>query len=211
MVRLISRKNYDKLGVLIKAYFGFQKHFTWIKNVNHPGIKPCIYALWHAHQFCVFGIPEKENLSIMISSSLDGEIIASGVEMLGIKTVRGSTGRYGSVSGTMQLIDRLTEGECGAITVDGPRGPAGKVKGGIVKIARKANVPIVPVVWHSNQWNFFRLPGWDKMTAPFGPANLVNLYGEPIYAEGDDNSVMEKIQKSLEDLEKRVKGVNVCK
>ena len=206
MVRLISRNNYDKLGLLIKMYFSFQKHFTWIKNVNHPCIKPCIYALWHAHQFCVFGIPEKEKLNIMISSSLDGEIIAKGVEMLGMKTVRGSTGRHGSVSGTMQMLDRLAEGECAAITVDGPRGPARKVKGGIVKIAKNANVPIVPVVWYAKQWNFVQLPSWDKMTAPIGPVNLINLYGEPIYAEGDDDEVMEKIQKSLEDLEMKVKS-----
>ena len=94
----------------------------------------------------------------MISNSDDGKIIATVVENMGFKTVRGSSNRKGCVSGTMQMVERLKAGECGAIMVDGPRGPLREVKNGIIKIAKLTNAPIVPVVWYCPQFNFVKLP-----------------------------------------------------
>jgi lysophospholipid acyltransferase (LPLAT)-like uncharacterized protein len=148
----------------------------------------------------------------MISNSVDGEIVAQGTEMLGFKTVRGSTGRKGSIIATRQLIERLGAGECAAITVDGPRGPAKWVKGGIVKIAKAAGAPIVPVFWYGEQLNLITLPSWDKMKIPIGPTKTINICGDPIYVppdlpDGDDHLIIEKIQTSMEDLEKRAADV----
>jgi len=208
MVRLINQKNYDKLGLLIKGFFGFQRHFTHIRNINYPELNSCIFALWHAHQFSLFGLEDKGHTNIMISNSADGEIVAMGVEMLGFKTVRGSTGRKGSITATKQLIERLQNNEFAAIMVDGPRGPARKVKGGIVRIAKNANVPIIPMIWYCPQKNFITLPSWDKMSSPIFDCKILNIYGEPIYVDPntydeDEKPIIDKIQASLEDLEKR--------
>ena len=92
--------------------------------------------------------------------------------------------------------------------VDGPKGPAKVVKDGVVKIAKMAGVPIVPVYWYSKNFSFAKFPSWDEMRCPILATNLINLYGEPIYVspDGDDNAEEEarlKVQNCLEELERK--------
>lgn len=212
MVRLINEKNAEFFANVVYRVLKFQEYFTRIININYQNNEPCIYAMWHGQQFCVHGIPNREKLNILVSTSIDGEIITRTVQKWGFKTVRGSTARKGAVGGTMQIIERLKSGESVAIMVDGPRGPAKKVKGGVVKIAQMADVPIVPVVWYSPQKNFLKLPSWDSMQTPFLYTKIVNLYGNPIRVSADSEDKDEMfyismIQRSLNELEQNVPSV----
>lgn len=212
MVRLINEKNAEFFANVVYRVLKFQEYFTRIININYQNTEPCIYAMWHGQQFCVHGIPNREKLNILVSTSIDGEIITRTVQKWGFKTVRGSTARKGAVGGTMQIIERLKSGESIAIMVDGPRGPAKKVKGGVVKIAQMAGVPIVPVVWYSPQKNFLKLPSWDAMQIPFLFTKIVNLYGNPIKVstdakDKDEAFYISMIQRSLNELEQNVPSV----
>lgn len=213
MVRLINDNNIDFLATCVYKSMRLQEFFTHIVEINNKEIKPCIYVMWHAEQFLIHGIKDKAHLNVLISNSIDGEVIARAVEKWGFKVVRGSSGKKGAIASTMQMIERLNEGECVAIMVDGPSGPLRKVKPGAIKIAKKTGAPIVPVVWYSPQWNFVNLPSWDKMTTPLGDCNIINLYGEPIYVPEDFpedrmQEIKDKIKNSLEDLEKRIPEVH---
>lgn len=206
MVRISSDKQLNFLAKLVEITFKIQEPFTKIKEVGNPLIKPCVYAMWHAHQCCIYGIKEKGILNVLISRSIDGEIIARTVEKLGFKTVRGSKGKKGSVEASLQLIDRLKKGENIAMMVDGPRGPAKVVKDGVIKIAKLAKAPIVPIYWYSKDKNLVTFPSWDKFRYPLFYARLVNLYGEPIYVDEkntpeQDEQVRMQLQQSLNDLE----------
>lgn len=208
MVRISSEQQLDFLAKLVYVIFRIQEPFTRIKEVNNPLIKPCIYAMWHAHQCCIHGIKDKKNLNVLISRSVDGEIIARTVEKWGFKTVRGSKGKKGSVEATMKLIERLKAGECVAMMPDGPRGPANVVKDGVIKIAKMSQAPIVPVYWYSPDWSFLKIPSWDSFRYPFFYTRLLNLYGEPIYVNPDnteeqDEEVRLQLQHALDELEKR--------
>lgn len=181
---------------------------THIKEVNAPIKKPCVYAMWHAHQCCVHGIEDKAHTNILISRSVDGEIIARVVEKWGFKTVRGSKGKKGSVEATMQLISRIKEGECIAMMVDGPAGPPKLVKKGVIKVAKLSGAPIVPIYWYSPEFTFAKFPSWDSFRIPIGNTHLINLYGKPIYVNSDnsdeqDEEIRQQLQASLEDLEAR--------
>ena len=207
MVRLFDGKNVTKVSHLIFRVLKIQELFTRIIEVNNPDKMPCIYAMWHAHQFCVRGIRHRSKLHVLVSRSRDGEIIADVVERWGFKTVRGSKGKKGAVEATMQMISILKSGENCAMMVDGPKGPARVVKDGVIKIAKMAGVPIVPVYWYSKNFTFAKFPSWDEMRSPIFATNLINLYGEPIYVpqDGDENTEEEarqKLQQSLEQLEK---------
>ena len=162
--------------------------------------------MWHSHQFCVHGIRNRQKLNVLVSRSRDGEIIADVVEKWGFKTIRGSKGKKGAVEATMQMITALKNGENCAMMVDGPRGPVKVVKDGVVKVAKMAGVPIVPVYWYSTNFNFVQFPSWDKLRMPILDVNLVNLYGEPIYVNEDSDieEVRQKIQASLEELERKI-------
>ncbi len=136
MVRLINDSNLKFLTSAVYRILRFQEIFTHIENHNHPKNPPCIFALWHANQLLVHGIKDRKNLSVLISNSIDGQIVASVCENWGFKVVRGSSGKKGSVESTMQMLERLKNGESVAIMVDGPHGPLHKVKNGAIKLAQ---------------------------------------------------------------------------
>ena len=201
MVRLLNIDNVDLIARGVTAFFSIQQYFTHIANINHPNVKNCVYALWHNHQCCVYGLPDKKNTNVMVSRSKDGEVVARAIhDAFGFKIVRGSKGRQGAVEATKQLIEALKKGEYGAIMVDGPRGPQYVVKEGVIKIAKLSGAPIVPLAWYSDNFNLVKFPSWDKLEVPVGDVRLVNLYGDPIYvpADGDDEAD-EKIRLELEE------------
>ena len=216
MVRIVNKNDVGRMADFVTGFFSFQKYFTHIVPVNHPDLTSCIYAMWHNHQCCVYGLPDREHTNVMVSRSKDGEIVANAIERaFGFKTVRGSKGRQGAVEATMQMIDALKKGESGAIMVDGPRGPLHEVKDGVIKIAKLSGAPIVPLVWYSPNFNLFKLPSWDKLQMPVLDVRLINLYGEPIYvpADGDEasdekirlelqNKLLELLEKAPEEYEK---------
>ena len=185
MVRLINDQNMDFIANTVYSAMRLQEHFTHIYEHNNPKISPCIYVMWHANQLLVHGIEDKAHLSILISNSIDGEIVARAVEKWGFKVVRGSSNKKGAVESTMQMLNRLKNGECVGIMVDGPSGPLHKVKNGAVKLAQMSGAPIIPAYWYSPQKTLVSLPSWDKMKFPFGNRNILNLYGEPIYVKAD--------------------------
>lgn len=208
MVRIINGKNVKSLANITYKILRIQEKFTHIEEFNNPGISPCIYALWHSNQFLVHGIRNRDKLSVLISTSIDGEIVAEVCKNWGFRVVRGSSGKKGAVESTMQMLARLKEGECVAIMVDGPHGPLHKVKNGAVKLAQMSKAPIIPVHWFSPQKTFITLPSWDKMKTPLGKCNILNIYGEPIYVsenatEEELANVKENIRNQLFDIEKK--------
>lgn len=209
MLKVLFKENRDKLSTLVKAFFSYQRHHTHIIEVKNPNVEPCLYAMWHGNQCAVFGLPNKGITNVLISRSKDGDAVASGVEMLGFKVVRGSKGKKGAVEASLQMIEALKAGENCAMMVDGPKGPVKVVKDGAIKIAKLAKVPIVPVCWYSTNFNWIRFSSWDRFSLPIGDVNLINLYGEPIYVDPDgdnasDEAARLKLQKSLEDLDERI-------
>lgn len=209
MVRFINNKSVIILKEAVNGYMQLQKYFTHIVEVNNKHLEPCIYAMWHADQFSIYGIPNKSQLSVLISNSFDGDIVAYAVEGLGFKTVRGSAGKRGAIESSLQMTARLEAGECIALMVDGPQGPLHNVKNGAVRLAKISGAPIVPMGWYCAQWNFVNLPSWDKMTAPIGDCKILNLYGEPIYVSKSlpveqEARVRKQIKEALDNIHKRL-------
>jgi len=73
------------------------------------------------------------------------------------------------------MIDHLTAHGFGAHILDGPTGPMGKIKAGIVKMALDSNALIIPLyaqaekAWFFNSWDRFMLPKpFSKVTLTFG-------------------------------------------
>ncbi len=198
MVRLINDYNLGLITDGIYSWMKLQEKVTYMVDYNNPKITPCVYVMWHGNQFCVHGLPDKNNVNILISTSKDGQIVSDICHRMGFQTCRGSSMRRGAVSGTLKLINKLKNGENVAIMVDGPRGPLYSVKPGAIAIAREAKVPIVPMNWYSKDFTFVKFNTWDKMTCPFGPARVLNTFGEPIYVEGKtDEEAAEEIKTAL--------------
>ncbi len=179
-----KRKVVSILSFLVKNFYAFESLFYDCKNVNYPKQKPAIFALWHAHQCALYANEDRGSLNVMISKSNDGDIIAAATEHMGIKTVRGSHKRSGA-GATLAMLEKLEQGESAAVTVDGPRGPKGKVKDGVINIAKLSQVPIIPMTWYSPSKWLLKFDTWDEFRFPLLGVKTIAVYGEPIYVPAD--------------------------
>ena len=188
---------------LLKLFFLTEQHLLKIKHINYPEGQ-FIMSMWHRHQCLTYGIKDKNKFFALISASNDGEIIAEAAKVLNIQSVRGSSGRRG-VAASLELIEKLKEGNSVAIMVDGPRGPRGKVKDGIINIAKITGVPIIPAYWTSKDKTFLTFNTWDKFQVPIGFCKSVAIYGKPIYIP--ENITKEEMQAKCLEIEEAMNNL----
>jgi lysophospholipid acyltransferase (LPLAT)-like uncharacterized protein len=134
----------------------------------------------------------------MISQSQDGEMIAGVAAKSGWLPVRGSSSRGGSQALKI-LVERLKETGLAAHIVDGPRGPAGKLKHGAIHLAQATGAAIVPTyisaekAWYFNSWDKFLLPKpFSRVTLRFGDMINLSATGNP--------EELERQRKYIEDI-----------
>lgn len=139
-----------------------------------------LFALWHGELLPLLWHQRGENVAIVISEHRDGEIIARIAESLGYATVRGSSSKGGSraLIGLMREIDA---GRDGAITPDGPRGPARVFAPGAAVAAQRTGALIAPIrarasrAWRLKSWDRFLIPKpFARVTVSFGPLTGVD-------------------------------------
>ena len=123
-----------------------------------------IYASWHQRFFPGITLfSRRKPISIMISRSRDGEFISGIVRLLGWYPVRGSSSKGGRQA-LRKLKKLVQEGYKVGHIVDGPRGPFGVVKPGLLIIAQATGMPIIPIIisaekkWVFNSWDQFMVP-----------------------------------------------------
>lgn len=184
---------------------------TSVKQVNNKALTRAIkkhgsviLATWHQNIFFSIWLLRKKELTALISSSEDGEIISNVFNNYGFSAVRGSSTR-GGIPAIKQLIDLLKKGNSVAITPDGPLGPPKKIQSGVILLAKFANVPIIP--WHYEPKNHWKLNSWDNHKIPKPFTSIIESFGEPFYVPKklfpeEVPSLCEKLEASLEELTK---------
>lgn len=139
--------------------------------------RPFIFALWHNRILPLLYAHRHEGMVLLISRHRDGGYLATLAERWGYRFVRGSSQRGGDV-GLLGVVRALKEGSVVAVTPDGPRGPAERVKPGVVAAAQHAGVPIVPATARVNRaWT---LASWDRFAIPKPFATIEVVYGAPL-------------------------------
>ncbi len=139
--------------------------------------RPVLLCAWHQQLFSAirhFRTYSKFHPGLMISQSRDGDLIAGVANKTGWHTPRGSSTRGGK-NAMAAMIKHLNQYGFGAHLLDGPTGPVGKVKAGIIKIAQETDALVVPFyitvqkAWLFNSWDRFVLPKpFSKVTLTFG-------------------------------------------
>lgn len=145
--------------------------------------KTVICCGWHQQFFSAiryFKTYARFNPAIMISQSRDGELIAGVAEKTGWHTARGSSSKGGKEA-MQEMIEHLKKYHFGAHILDGPRGPMGRVKAGVIKMAKESNAFIVPFYMYADKAWFFN--SWDRFMLPKPFANVTLLFDEPISFE----------------------------
>lgn len=148
-------------------------------GVEQTTMGPCGIAHWHGDELAL--IPRFGHIgpTILVSHSKDGSFMAKGATALGYRVTRGSSSR-GAVGGLLALIKAVRKGNAVVLAVDGPQGPRGVCKPGIVRVVQKSGVPLFPVgVAGSNRFVFKK--SWNQAYLPIPFSRQVVWVDKPIY------------------------------
>lgn len=145
--------------------------------------KTFVYALWHQNLVGAIFSHIGERFTMVISESSDGELVAITCEKFGHIPARGSSTRGGKKA-LIEIVKNVRRGIPGALSVDGPKGPAKQVKPGVIEIARLAECPILPLSPYAKSfWTFEK--SWDQFRVPKPFTKIVVVIGEPIYVDAN--------------------------
>lgn len=181
-----------QLAYLFVKLISYTYRFERIGEQADPSKENYIFGIWHQNIISALTAYRDTPHAMIISPSKDGQIVANACSKFGHFPVRGSSSRQGG-SALKGMISKLRSGIPGAITVDGPKGPAHIPKKGIFELSYLAKTPIVPLIllpqsyWAINSaWDQFRIP------KPF--SKIYVKHGTKISPDKNDK------EKSFEDL-----------
>ena len=178
--------------------------------LNAPGGR--ILCMWHSRTIPPAARYRGQDITILISLSRDGELIAKILAALGYPALRGSSGPSGARV-LASCIKLLRSGRTLAVTPDGPRGPSGVLQGGVMTMARKSGCVLVPVGSSARPRIVTR--SWDRFVMPLPFARAVMVFGEPMAVPPDaDEATIEALRarfqaemRRLQDEADRLLGV----
>ncbi len=147
----------------------------------NPPPGPAIYAFWHNRILAITAAflrvyPRgRRGVLVLTSASKDGMWLGLVARHLGMGSVRGSSSRRGATA-MRELLERVDAGYDIAITPDGPRGPKYVLGPGLVYLAHKAQLPVLPChaefhgAWQLRTWDGFMIPKpFSRVEVTLGP------------------------------------------
>ncbi len=151
--------------------------------------RPIIYVVWHGQILMLPWANARlrrthgaHRVSVLASRSRDGEMVARYAARFGVAAIRGSSSR-GGIVGLRSLVAAVQSGQDVALVPDGPRGPRGQLKEGVVLLAALTGAPVVPLAVAAHPAR--RLASWDAFLVPLPFARCALVLGEPLSVPRD--------------------------
>ena len=175
--------------------FGREIEEEYIEKNPHKGV---LYASWHRGLFFVIYWDRHQKVVSIASASEDGELAAQAARRFGWITSRGSSSR-GGWQAYREMEALLNQGHKGGLVADAPRGPRFVSKLGIIYLARRTGIPIIPVIWSADR--FWKLNSWDRTIIPKPFARIVALFADAVIEVPADASreACERYRRQLDD------------
>jgi hypothetical protein len=208
MIKQLSRIAI-KFGLMPLAYYLIRIYFSSIKirTINEDLVinrfksdQKAIGAIWHQRIILALSYAKKFRAykpSVMISQSRDGDVIADVYSRFNFRPVRGSSSRGGREA-LAAIIADLSQNPFAVHVLDGPRGPKGVVKPGVVVMAQLSGVPIFPAYLSVNR--AWVLKSWDRTLIPKPFSTIFVRWGDPVIVPAHlDDKTFESTRKKIED------------
>lgn len=213
-MKLLSK---EKKRALIKRFFPYFinkinkllfKTIFWKTQGIENGNKiesPVVIAFFHGRMMMLpyfyNTLRPNKKIKMIVSNHFDGELVGKIVSYIGIDVLKGSSTRGGVK--LLKEIMGIKDFDIG-ITPDGPKGPAEKVKNGVIYISKITGFPILPVTYSVKKKKI--LNSWDKFIIPKPFTKGLFLCGEPLYIPKDvDDKALDNYSQLLEE---RLKNLN---
>lgn len=154
-------------------------------------------ATWHRGVLVIAHHFRDRDAVVMVSRSRDGDLIDAVLRRLGYaRSPRGSTSR-GGAAGLHQQIKLMREQRYGGMLCDGPRGPARRLKPGVLALARKTGLPIQALAFSGRPC--IRFGSWDRVILPLPFARVWCVYGRSFASpQPGDDAAFEQLRRELE-------------
>jgi lysophospholipid acyltransferase (LPLAT)-like uncharacterized protein len=164
--------------------------------------RPFILAFWHSQLMMIsFSWKNKKKLNIIASGHSDGRFGAYIGKYFKLNNIP-TYDKNKNIS-LRPIFKLLQQKDYIGIAPDGPRGPKEKISEGIIKIAKKSRIPIIPIgFWSSKN---FQLKSWDSflISLPFSKCSFVWGAAMEIPENLTDQEII-NFQNKLED------NINKC-
>ena len=171
------------------------EHINKLEQQN----KNYVLAFWHGTMLLPWYLHGGRNFVALISRSEDGDLLAKILETWDYKVVRGSSSKGGG-DALKIMVDYAIDNYSIAVTPDGPRGPAYKIKPGAVVTSKKSKVPLVLAgVGFSKKK---KLKSWDRFEVPYFFSKAKIIYSDPFYV--DDNLTFDETSAKLQECETKL-------
>ena len=151
-----------------------------------------ILTLWHGRIFYLFYyLRRRSDFHLLISPSLDGDLLAQLARLMGYSVIRGSTFKK-AVPSARSLIKVLRSGEKIIIIADGSRGPRMQAQSGSIQIASITNCPLIPMSYGAIKK--IELNTWDRFVLPLPFTCCTIKFGQRITVpdRSDSNAILRK-------------------
>lgn len=178
-----------RLAWLYIQFLALTSRITIKGDGKYPG--PALYALWHRQEVLMIYLHRGRGLCGLVSKSRDGEYMARILRLFGFSFVRGSTTTSGPIS-LRGLIRAARGGASIAITPDGPHGPVFKVQPGVIYLAQKAGLPVIPAACALSKKKV--LGNWDSYQVPLPFGRIQVVYGTPFFVAGTDDIAAKAVE-----------------
>ncbi len=196
--------------LLVHLLFGTtRKRVVGLKSVREllASGRPVILLSWHGTLMLCAYAARSFQVTALVSPSRDGDFLAATFRLFGWSVRRGSTAREGA-SGSLGIIRDVRQGQVLAWVADGPRGPAGELKPGILRLAAMIGAVIIPIGAAARP--AIRLNTWDRHLVPWPLSRAAICFGEPIELPRrmDDvelNDMAQSVKDALNEAKRRAK------
>lgn len=193
------------LGPLLILLYGMTWRVRWSGEANLEAARvvagKVLYVFWHSRLLGLCYTHRFRNAGLMVSKSFDGEWIARVIMRLGYRAFRGSASRNGA-SALLEMLKSHERGDL-ALTVDGPRGPAEKLKAGAIILGSLSGLPLVPITVRSSR--AWRLKTWDRFIVPRPFSTVEIIMGRHILIPA--NIGREQIKRYLRETEAAINEI----
>ncbi|MCX5800687.1 MAG: lysophospholipid acyltransferase family protein [Candidatus Eisenbacteria bacterium] len=160
-----------------------------IEQIDTGDIERCpgetkrrIFVFWHGELLTLAYAHRNAGICVLVSRHRDGESIAKALQRLGFRVVRGSS-TGGGLEGLFEMCTSVREGRDLAIAPDGPRGPRHMVQPGVLYLAQRAGVVVVPTACATARR--IVLNTWDRFEIPLPFSRVVVAHGRPLEVPRD--------------------------
>lgn len=137
-----------------------------------------ILTVWHSqYLYPFYHFRGLHRLTLLVSPSVDGDLLAIMCQWFGYSVVRGSSFKK-TIAGSRDIVKLLKKDLIVGIIADGSRGPRNKAQLGSLQMARITGAPIYPMAFDAQSKYEFR--SWDRFVLPLPFSRVTMNYGPAI-------------------------------